>query len=452
MGRKKWINGLSAVLLAAASLSAAADGSAVARSPGGNQAEETYLVVFRDGLPADYRAIIEQAGGRISMALPELGGVEAVSSETSFLSTLSKEPSVTAANKEMKHPLTGGSTGNGAGTGTGTGTGTSTSMGTDNPESGRRSSATDAQRLSEIDSYWSFQWDMQRLDANSTLYAAATDGKTAKRQAVIGVIDTGIDDGHPDLASSYLGGRNLVPVGAEPGETGDPDDVRDRSGRGTQAAVTIAASGGAGPGLGLLAYRVFPAGGGAATSWIAGAILAAVEDRADVISLSVGGFGVLAPYRLAAGAYSDTADLLLYKRAIRYAVRNNVTVVTASGGEALALNSPADVTAYMNATYGPQGFAFEEAAAELPDQWPDAGVIPMPAPDGWSDKQLAFFSDGVGFSMAGPKAARLAGLLKAAHPEYTPARIQAAIQQTDSATDTPEPAAGQASVPSADRR
>lgn len=45
-------------------------------------------------------------------------------------------------------------------------------------------------------------------------------------KAVVGVIDTGIDESHPDLKSNIIGGRNLVPAGMDESETGDPTDIK----------------------------------------------------------------------------------------------------------------------------------------------------------------------------------------------------------------------------------
>lgn len=467
MGKKHWMAGASALLLAVTSLSAA--GAAFGAQKPGSQTGETYLVAFQNGLPSDYAAIIEKAGGSVSAALPELGSVEAVSANVSFLSNLSKVKSIAAANKEMKHTL---------------------SYKKIDPAAADGQPVTDIPQPSEIDSYWAYQWDMQRLTADGASYAIETGGTqvggTVKHKAVVGVIDSGIDAGHPDLAANFLGGRNLVPAGVDSSETGDPNDVRDRDGHGTHVAGSIAANGkvkGVGPDLGLRSYRVFPAEGGAYTSWIVGAILEAVKDKVDVINMSIGGFDGLTPYKYGNDTYSDVADMVLYKRAIRYAVNNNVTIVTAAGNDSLNVNNPTAITDYLNANYGSQGFVFKGASIEVPGQLP--GVINVSSSNEWSDKQIAFYSNyGTrsidvaapggdngpvyhetrdlnqrdfhyrtlstwptylepyftsnlhsyallhGTSMASPKVAGIAGIIKAAHPEYTPAQVKSVIQQT----------------------
>jgi subtilisin family serine protease len=237
---------------------------------------------------------------------------------------------------------------------------------------------------------------------------------------------------------------------------------------------------GVGPDLGLRAYRVFPAEGGAYTSWIVGALVAAANDGVDVVNMSIGGFDGLSGYTFGGETYKDVADMVLYKRALRYAINRNVTVVTAAGNDSLDLNNPTTITDYLNAVYGPQGYTFKGASIEVPGQLP--GVINVSSSNKWSDQKIAFYSNyGTrsidvaapggdngpvydatrdlnqrdfhyrtlstwptylpsyftsnlhsyallhGTSMAAPKVAGIAGVIKAAHPEYTPSQVKAAI-------------------------
>ncbi|MCW9133615.1 S8 family serine peptidase [Bacillus paramycoides] len=149
--------------------------------------------------------------------------------------------------------------------------------------------------------------------------------------ATVGVIDSGIDANHPDLIKNYSGGQNFVPAGADETETGDPADVKDREGHGTHVAGSIAANGklkGVGSDLKIRSYRVFPEAGSVPTAWIVDAIIAAANDNVDVINMPIGGFDSL-KYDDNGKKFSDNADVLLWKRAIQYAVPKNVTVVAA---------------------------------------------------------------------------------------------------------------------------
>jgi subtilisin len=103
----------------------------------------------------------------------------------------------------------------------------------------------------------------------------------------VGIIDTGCGP-HADLR--IVGGRNTV--------TGEPaDDFQDGGSHGTHVAGLIGAGGtpptglrGMAPGVPLRAYRVFPAGDGGATNYsVLKAMIAAAEDRCDIVNLSLGG-------------------------------------------------------------------------------------------------------------------------------------------------------------------
>jgi len=456
---KRWTSSAAAGILALTVVLGGAGASGAAQT-----ADEIYLVAFQSELPADYAAVIKKAGGAVRSAYPELGAVEAVSTSPAFLGNLRKAKGIAAANKELKHELTYRSI---------------------DPLAADGQPVTDIPQPENTDSYWAYQWDIKRVTADGASYSLETGGSAGKHKAVVGVIDSGIDANHPDLKANYLGGRNLVPAGVDASETGDPTDVRDRDGHGTHVAGSIAANGkvkGVGPDLGIRSYRVFPAEGGAYTSWIVGALVAAANDGVDVVNMSIGGFDSLSGYTYGNETYKDVADMVLYKRAINYAVKRNVTVVTASGNDSLNVNNPTVITDYLNKIYGPQGYVFKGASIEVPGQLP--GVINVSSSNQWSDQKIAFYSNyGTrsidvaapggdngpvydetrdlsrrdfhyrtlstwptylpsyftsnlhsyallhGTSMAAPKVAGIAGVIKAAHPEYTPSQVKAAIAQ-----------------------
>ena len=109
------------------------------------------------------------------------------------------------------------------------------------------------------------------------------------RGVKVGVIDTGIDYTHPDLQQAYKGGRDLVDGDEDPMETKGAEQYA--TFHGTHVAGIIAANGkvkGVAPEADIYAYRALGPGGSGDTEQVLLAIDAAIEDRVDVLNLSLG--------------------------------------------------------------------------------------------------------------------------------------------------------------------
>lgn len=106
---------------------------------------------------------------------------------------------------------------------------------------------------------------------------------------VVGIIDTGVDYEHPDLQKSYRGGKDLVDGDDDPMETkGHPSLA---TSHGTHVAGIVAANGrmkGVAPEAEIRAYRALGPGGTGDTEQVLAAIDAAIEDKVDVMNLSLG--------------------------------------------------------------------------------------------------------------------------------------------------------------------
>ncbi|PLR96623.1 S8 family serine peptidase [Bacillus sp. T33-2] len=134
----------------------------------------------------------------------------------------------------------------------------------------------------------------------------------------IGVIDTGIDYEHPDLKRNYAGGYDVVDGDSDPMETKGSHGHGTL--HGTHVAGIIAANGrmrGMAPDAQIIAYRALGPGGTGTTEQVLAAIDRAIEDRVDVLNLSLGN-NVNGP------------DLPI-SLAINKAVEEGVTAVTSSG-------------------------------------------------------------------------------------------------------------------------
>ncbi|PLR68503.1 MULTISPECIES: S8 family peptidase [Bacillaceae] len=139
------------------------------------------------------------------------------------------------------------------------------------------------------------------------------------KDILIAVIDTGCDAQHPDLEGRVVGGRNFTDD-----DNGDPEVFTDYNGHGTHVAGTIAAvnaeSGviGVAPEAKLLILKALAGEeGSGAYEWIVNAIDYAISEKADIISMSLGG-------------PEDVPEL---HEVIQKAVQNQILVVCAAGNE-----------------------------------------------------------------------------------------------------------------------
>lgn len=141
-----------------------------------------------------------------------------------------------------------------------------------------------------------------------------TKGKGIK----VAVLDTGCETAHPDLKDRIIGGRNFTDD-----DRSNPDIYSDYNGHGTHVAGTIAAQEneagviGVAPEAGLLIVKVLNKAGSGKYDWIIKGIHYAIEQKADIISMSLGG-------------PTDVPEL---HEAIKTAVNNNILVVCAAGNE-----------------------------------------------------------------------------------------------------------------------
>jgi subtilisin family serine protease len=435
---RKWLAvGIAFVLMlsfAAVSVSAAPSNTAY-----------NYTVVFKaDQLPANAADVVAQAGGTVLSSVPALG-VMYVSGPVSVLNGLNSNTAVLSVSPSIELKL---------------------------PKAQVADAAVDAVNTAAADLYNRYQWDIKQMTNNGASYALGS----GSHNTVVGVIDTGVSTQHLALKANLLGGKNYVPDG--PGGTVVPTDIEDKNGHGSHTAGNIAGNGrilGIAPNVGFRSYRVFGATGGSPSDRIINAIIDATNDGVDVISMSIGGYDTLAQYTWTDPATGivykgkDVADFVAYKRAVQYAVQHGVVVVAAAGNEATNTANPVAVTAYLNAEYGSQGYAFQGASREVPGTLPGVvtvsatgpdkslasysnygpGAIDLsapggdfqryPAPDYYLDMSLSSYKNGgyvwmAGTSMATPKVAAVAALIidqaKANGQTLNPAQVVTKLQQT----------------------
>lgn len=142
--------------------------------------------------------------------------------------------------------------------------------------------------------------------------------ETKGKGVTVAVLDTGCDSTHPDLQERIIGGRNFTDD-----DGSNPDIFLDYNGHGTHVAGTIAAQQndkgvvGVAPEASLLIIKVLNKKGSGQYEWIINGINYAIEQKADIISMSLGG-------------PNDMPEL---HEAIKKAISNNILVVCAAGNE-----------------------------------------------------------------------------------------------------------------------
>jgi len=132
----------------------------------------------------------------------------------------------------------------------------------------------------------------------------------------VAIIDTGVDFNHPDLFGwgpngKVVGGYNFIEENQLP---------MDNNGHGTKVAGIIAADGsifGVAPKVKILAYKVSEDGEGVSSELIRRAIEKAIEDKADIINISLG-----------VNKTNSKID-----NAVNHALNNGIFVVTAAGND-----------------------------------------------------------------------------------------------------------------------
>jgi len=156
---------------------------------------------------------------------------------------------------------------------------------------------------------------------------------------VVAVLDSGVDNTHPDLLHQVIGFKDFV-NGNDDLTPGDGIDGYDDNGHGTACVWNVVGDGsasggnltGIAPGASILAVKVLNSEGAADDSVIAQGIEFAVLYGADVISLSAGG-------EWADGLYDDEPSI----DASEAAIEEDISVVIAagnSGPQAFSINSP----------------------------------------------------------------------------------------------------------------
>ncbi|HUQ60008.1 S8 family peptidase [Lentzea sp.] len=281
-------------------------------------------------------------------------------------------------------------------------------------ESGIRKIWLDARRRASLDR------SVPQINAPAA-HAAGFTGKGT----TVAVLDTGVDNTHPDLADREIGERNF---------TTSPDTA-DHYGHGTHVASTIAGTGaksggkyrGVAPDANILDVKVLGDNGSGQDSGIIAGMEWAAEQGAQIINMSLGGY--------------DTPEIEPLEEAVNRisAEKGTLFVVAAgnSGPGSRTIGSPGTADAAL--TVG--AVDHEERIAEFSSRGPtQAGTLKPDLTAPGVGIVAALHSDGRigppvvdgytsldGTSMATPHVAGAAALLRQQHPGLTGAQLKARL-------------------------
>ncbi len=254
------------------------------------------------------------------------------------------------------------------------------------------------------DPYYANQW--QHVNIRS---AGAWDITTGSTQVIVAVCDTGVDLGHPDLASrlvlpgwnTYLNNTNCM----------------DTHGHGTMVAGFAAAAGNNGIGVAGVAWNVrilpiritFADGGGSAyVSDIGEAITYGADHGAKVVNVSFSGYS--SSTIISAADYAQGKGTLVV-----IAAANDGVDLTGSPDPASIVLVGATTTADTRASFSNYGTPIDVVA---------------PGVNVWSTIMGGGYGYGSGTSFSSPITAGLAALIFSVNPSLTPQAVEGCIEST----------------------
>ena len=245
--------------------------------------------------------------------------------------------------------------------------------------------------------------------------------------ATVAVLDTGYDPTHPDLKGRVVKSANFTTDAT----------VVDGNGHGTHVASTVGGSGaasdgkrkGVAPGADLMIGKVLSDGGYGEDSWVLAGMVWAVEQGADVVSMSLGGDADdgTHPLAQAVNELSASSDALFVIAAGNAGAAGASTVSSPGSANSALTVGAVDVHDVM-ATFSSRGPRLRDGALKPEVVAPGVDVTAARA----AGTEIGPIVDDVyttisGTSMATPHVAGLAAILKQEHPTWDGEQLKSAI-------------------------
>ena len=296
------------------------------------------------------------------------------------------------------------------------------------------------------DEYSSQQWYLDAMNVPEAWEVTEGDD-----DIVVAVIDSGVDIDHEDLEHAIWENDGEIPNnGIDDDGNGYIDDVNGwdfyywtnntepRSEHGTMVASTIAAEkdnnlgiAGVAPNVKIMPLNVaFEDGLSISVDGAIYAIQYAVDNGADVINMSFGGYD----------------DIDYYRDAVEYAYNKDVLLVAAAGNETVDMDDwspiPACTDLGVNAVVGVAALDVENVLAwfsNYGEQCTDISApgqdILMALPEG-GDWNYGY-NDGTSF--ASPLTAGVAALIRSEHPDWNVEEVKQVLFETSKSVDSVNP-------------
>ncbi|MFJ7999134.1 S8 family serine peptidase [Streptomyces sp. NPDC096310] len=262
-----------------------------------------------------------------------------------------------------------------------------------------------------------------------TAWAAGYEGDGVK----VAVIDTGVDQTHPDLAGVEVEEKNF---------SGSADAV-DRAGHGTHVASTIAGSGaraggtykGVAPKARILDAKVFDDDGYGSDSAILGAMQWAADQGAKVANMSLGGYDgpETDPLEEAVDSLSESSGILFVVSAGNAGPGAGTIGSPGSAAAALtvgAVDRDDAIAGFSSVGPSADGSLKPDITApgvDIVAAKAAEGTLGSPAGDGYVAMS--------GTSMAAPHVAGAAAILAQRHPDWSGERLKRALTASADATE-----------------
>ncbi|MER5499305.1 MULTISPECIES: S8 family serine peptidase [unclassified Streptomyces] len=404
---------------------------------------------------------ITEAGGTVVVAYEQIGVIVAHSQNPDFAKTIRRVKGVDSAGATRTNPIVPQAT---------------TDTGDDQPLSAAQAKSAAARAAADQDPMEPLQWDLPAIKADQ-----AHKKTLGSSKVTVAVIDTGVDDTHPDLAPNFDRGASASCVSGAPDTTdGAWRPKAGESNHGTHVAGTIAAAKngigitGVAPGVKVAGIKVANPDGFFYTESIVCSFVWAAEHGVDVTNNSY----YTDPWMFNCKEDEDQGALVeAVARATRYAERKGAVNVASAGNSAFDLASDAiEDTTSPNDTEPVTRTIDPSECLDIPAMLPgvvtvsatgakglkssysnygngvidvaapggDSTVYQTPAPPATSGLILSTLPDGkygykAGTSMASPHVAGVAALIKSKHPYAPAAAVKALLLAEADATACGEP-------------